>query len=130
MRCVYPGPGPLPSDPRPLPVPAAIPYPVSPGLRIALFSPRSLPRSVRSPFSAPQPEGPDADVDRSVARQRASHRRSCSAGAGANKRAVREDKESCGRAGLKFKESPGKGEPVLKTDEERNLATRGGCYFS
>jgi hypothetical protein len=33
----------------------------SPGLWITLFSPRSLPRSVPSPFSALQPRGPGAD---------------------------------------------------------------------
>jgi hypothetical protein len=34
----------------------------SPGLWITLFSPRSLPRSVPSPFSAPQPRDPGVDA--------------------------------------------------------------------
>src|SRR5262245_13616890 len=34
------------------------------GLRITPFSPRSLPRSVSSPFSAPQGRGTGADMDK------------------------------------------------------------------
>jgi hypothetical protein len=36
----------------------------SPGLRITTFLARSLPRSVPSPFSAPQPRGTGADMNK------------------------------------------------------------------